>query len=525
MQLHGQQLIGFSTSSEGKATLRARDPERRRPLDPPFHEATEQEIDRAMRLAARAHRELRRQPRLARAALLEDIAARIEDLGEALLERTHQETALPMARLTMERGRTVGQLRMFANVVREGAFLQARIDHAQPNRQPLPKPDVRQLRVAVGPVVVFGASNFPLAFSVAGGDTASALAAGCPVVAKAHPHHPGTSEMIGRAIGEAVREADLPEGTFSLLQGAGHEVGLALVRHPAARSVGFTGSLTGGRALFDAAAARPQPIPVHAEMGSVNPVFLLPDAMRAHAEELADGLRQSTTLGVGQFCTNPGVVVALESDATSRMVERLGHLMTEAPTGTTLHDGIAEAYRRGLHELLTIDGVRRVGREDETAGSRAVPAMLTASAAVFLANPLLREEVFGPCTLVVLCPSAQSMADVAASFGGQLTATLHATTCDVEECAALIETLEDRVGRLLFNGFPTGVEVCPSMHHGGPYPATTDARSTSVGSAAIERFVRPLCYQDAPPEVLPSELRDGNPEGILRFVDGELRRH
>jgi NADP-dependent aldehyde dehydrogenase len=306
-----------------------------------------------------------------------------------------------------------------------------------------------------------------------------------------------------------------------LLHGAGTAVGLALVRHPATRAVAFTGSLAGGRALFDAAAARPEPIPVHAEMGSVNPVFLLPGAAAARGPEaLAEAVFQSVALGVGQFCTNPGVVVALEGEATTRLLRRLGELADAARPATMLHDGIARAYRQGVAALLALPGVQRAGGGEAQGDARAVPAVLSAPAAVFLAQPALRSEVFGPCTVVVVCPSAGAMAQVAAAFDGQLTATVHAADADLPQCRVLLSILDQRVGRLVFNGFPTGVEVCPSMHHGGPYPATTDARSTSVGTAAVSRFLRPLCYQDAPASVLPVELRDGNPDGIPRLVDG-----
>lgn len=524
MDLHGQQLIGFSTSGEGTERFRGRNPDNGAALEPHCVEATTDEIDRALQLAARAHAELKARPRADRAALLEVIASAIEQLGEPLLERAHAETALPMPRLTAERGRTTGQLRMFADVIREGSYLQARIDRPIPDREPFPKPDLRQMQIAVGPVVVFGASNFPFAFSVAGGDTASALAAGCTVVAKAHPAHPGTSEMIGRAVVDAVRDAGLPEGTFSMVQGAGHDVGLALVRHPNTRAVGFTGSLQGGRAIFDAASARPDPIPVFAEMGSINPVFALPGTLGDRAEEIADGLSKSVTMGVGQFCTNPGVVVTLVGDDSTRLAQRLGELLDEAPTGITLHAGIAQSYARAIEERRNIPGLSVRAREEAPADSRAVPTLLTTTADVFLANEELREEVFGPCTVIVQCESSDQMLEVAKQLDGQLTTSVMATADDLEAFGELVSTLEEKVGRLIFNGYPTGLEVCPSTHHGGPYPATTDSRTTSVGSAAISRFLRPICYQDAPSELLPVELADGNPDGILRLVDGEWTR-
>jgi len=524
MELHGNNLIGFASSSAGDSSFQARNPEDGAALAPRCVEATTDEIDHAMTLAAEAHVQLKARPRGERADLLEAIAAAIEDLGEPLLERAHAETALPMARLTAERGRTTGQLRMFAAVLREGSCLQARIDHPLPDREPLPKPDLRQMQIALGPVVVFGASNFPFAFSVAGGDTASALAAGCTVVAKAHPAHPGTSEMVGRAVVDAVRAAGLPEGTFSMVHGAGHEVGMALVRHPATRAVGFTGSLQGGRAIFDAAAGRPDPIPVFAEMGSINPVFTLPGALSERGQQIADGLSKSVTMGVGQFCTNPGVIVTLAGEDSTALAERLAELLEEAPTGTMLHAGIAESYAHAIDQRRQMDGIEVHSRAEPAAESRAVPTMMQTTAEVFLEQDELREEVFGPCTIIVECRDQADMQRLAHCLDGQLTSTVMASPADLEQFAGLVSTLEEKAGRIIFNGYPTGLEVCPSVHHGGPYPATTDSRTTSVGSAAISRFLRPVCYQDAPAALLPPELADGNPEGILRMVDGEWTR-
>ncbi|HVS16578.1 MAG TPA: aldehyde dehydrogenase (NADP(+)) [Thermoanaerobaculia bacterium] len=520
MELHGRNLIGASTSAEGTETFVAVDPRTGDDLPGTFHAATEGEIDRALRLAEASHPAFERLGRERRAALLEAIATAIEALGDPLLERASAETGLPLARLTGERARTCGQLRLFARVVREGAYLDARIDHADPERAPLPKPDVRSMARALGPVAVFGASNFPLAFSVAGGDTASALAAGCPVVVKAHPNHPGTSELVGRAIAGAVAACELPEGVFSLVHGPGPEVGAALVRHPATRAVGFTGSHAGGRALFDLAAARPDPIPVFAEMGSTNPVFVLPGKLREAGGDVATALAGSVILGAGQFCTNPGVVVTPRSEGASGFVDALAAALREAPEAPMLHRGIRTAFERRLGEVAATPGVEVVERGEPAGPCGARGTLLAADAATFLAHATVRDEVFGPSTVVLRCDDVEQMLEVARSLDGQLTATIHAGPGDREACAHLVPILEQKAGRVLFGGFPTGVEVCDAMVHGGPYPATTDSRSTSVGTRAISRFVRFVAYQDFPQHLLPEELRDEGPAGLPRRVDG-----
>ncbi|MHC4852242.1 MAG: aldehyde dehydrogenase (NADP(+)) [Planctomycetota bacterium] len=530
MELHGQHILGSETAAAGVATFHARSPATGEQLMPGYHEATQAEIDHALALAVDGFAGLKAASREQRAVLLEKIADAIEALGEQLLERANQETALPIPRLTMERGRTVGQLRMFAGVVRDGFYLDARIDHAEADREPLPKPDVRRMLQPIGPVVVFGASNFPLAFSVAGGDTASALAAGCPVVVKGHPAHPGTSELAARAIQTAVRSCDLPAGTFSLVHGASPDVGRLLVEHPSTCAVGFTGSLKGGKALFDLAAGRPEPIPVYAEMGSTNPVFLLPGALAERGAAIAQGLQQSVTLGVGQFCTNPGLVVVVEDAATGAVTRdllgRLAELMSQTPAGTMLHAGIAQDYRDGVARYDVVEGVQRLAPPQVTppTGCEAPAMVFTTDATTFLSNPVLHDEVFGPCTVVVRCGSVAEMLRVADNLAGQLTATVHGTDGELREHRTLIDTLADRAGRVVLNSYPTGVELCPSMHHGGPFPATTAPQTTSVGSAAIQRFLRPVCYQDFPQELLPRELRDDNRAGILRLVDGTWTR-
>jgi alpha-ketoglutaric semialdehyde dehydrogenase len=518
MPLTGQNFIGKTRSSGGEKVFRAFNPILNMEIEPGFHEATPVEIDRAMKLSEAAFVEYRRRIPSERAAFLRAIATEIEKLGDELVERATAETALPNGRITGERGRTTGQLRMFADLVEEGSWVDARIDHADPNRKPAPKPDIRRALTAIGPVVVFGASNFPLAFSVAGGDTASALAAGCSVVIKAHPSHPGTSELVMGAIFRAVQATGMPDGVVSILHAIDPEMSLALVRHPLAKAVGFTGSLRAGRALFDAAAARAEPIPVYAEMGSVNPVFILPQAVKERGAKIAEGLTNSVTLGVGQFCTKPGVVVCLDDQAGRAFVEEMSRRMAAVPVGTMLNPRIAKAYADGRRQLAKVD--------DTSLGlpAQASPAVFVTTSAEFLSDHKLREELFGPATVIVLAQSPQQFQEIARSLDGQLTATIHATDAELAEHRPLVEILNRKAGRLIFNAYPTGVEVCSAMHHGGPYPATTDSRTTSVGTAAIERFARPVCYQDWPAQMLPPELRENNPSGIWRLVDGQRLR-
>ena len=526
MEILGASFVGSKAVTRGK-TFHGWNPALGKPIDPAFHEASPEDADEALRLAAAAAPELRARSAESRATFLESIAESLLGLGDVLLERAGEETGLPPQRLAGERARTVGQWKLFAALVREGSWVNARVDRGDPARKPAPKPDIRRMLVPMGPVAVFGASNFPLAFSVAGGDTASALSAGNPVVAKAHPGHPGTSELAARAIIEAARRSGMPEGTFSLLQGAGNEIGLALVKHPLTRAAGFTGSLRGGRALFDAACARPSPIPLHAEMGSINPVFVLPEALRDRAEAFAEGLAQSVTLGVGQFCTNPGLVLGIEGEGLDRLRKTLAERIAASPPGVMLHPGIREGYEAGASRLEGIAGVRleaRSGAPAEAGKNQAAAAFFTADAATFLARSELSEEVFGPSTIVVRCRSSEELEEIARKLEGSLTATVHGTPADLARHARLVSIIEDRVGRLVWNGYPTGVEVGHAVQHGGPYPATTDPRFTSVGTAAILRFARPVCWQDWPDAALPEELRNANPRGIWRLVDGERTR-
>ena len=526
MELHGGNIIGASVSAEGGATFRATDPSTGRALEPPFHIATEAEIARALELAEQSFPAYRSQNPEKIAAFLEAIAAGLEALGEELIARARMETGLPEARLTGERERTTGQLRMFAALAREGSWVDARIDRGDASRTPAPKPDLRRMLVPIGPVVVFSASNFPLAFSICGGDTASALATGNPVVTKAHRGHPGTSELMARAVQEAVRTCGMPPGAFSMVQGMSTS-GIALVRHPLARAVGFTGSQEGGRGLFDAAAARPTPIPVFAEMGSLNPFFVLPGALKIRGTEIAQSLAKSATLGVGQFCTKPGLALGLHGADLDGFVSALGAAITATPAGTMLHAGIAERYRSGLAGWHASPNLRVAGESANAgtaAAARGPAAVLTTDAKTFLGNTKLHEELFGPATLVVASDSRERLEDIARKLEGQLTVTIHATPEDVKEFAGLIDILREKAGRLVFGGVPTGVEVGPAMQHGGPYPAATDSRFTSVGTAAIFRFARPVCYQDFPAAWLPPELQDANPRGIWRMIDGKWTR-
>lgn len=436
------------------------------------------------------------------ADLLEKIADEIVALGDALIECAGTETALTSDRLSAERARTVSQLRMFAQVVREGTWKDIRIDLEMPHRKPLRRPDLRRTLLPIGPVAVWAASNFPLAFSVAGGDTASALAAGCPVVLKAHPGHPKTSAMVADAIQRAITALDLPAGVFGLVEGASPEVSLALVRHPGIKAGAFTGSLRAGRALFDAAAQRPEPIPFFAEMGSVNPLFVLEGALRERAAAIAEGLAQSVNLGVGQFCTCPGLAIGVASAAFDQFAEVLRTRFTQAKAGKMLTEAIAESYVDATGHLETLPGIRATRGEDCPA-----PVLFETDAATFLVRPELRHEVFGPSTILVRCSTQAEMEQVANALEGSLTATLHGAEDDLRGQATLLRTLTRKAGRLIFNGYPTGVEVCAAMQHGGPYPSTTDPRFTSVGTAAIARFARPVCFQDFPEEFLPHELR------------------
>ncbi len=489
-------------------------------LEPEFSIAGPAEVERACVLAEAAVLALRDLSDDARASLLETIADRIEALGDSLLERAHLETGLPLARLTGERGRTCGQLRLFAAEVREGGWMDLRIDPALPDRVPLPRPDLRMRKIALGPVAVFGASNFPLAFSVAGGDTAAALAAGCPVVVKGHPAHPGTSALVASAIVEAVRTCGFPEGTFSMVAGPGNEIGAALTADPRIRAVGFTGSRGGGLALMKIAAARPVPIPVYAEMSSINPVLLFPAALDERAESLAEGFVGSLTMGAGQFCTNPGLVIGVAGAGLDRFVATAAQALEKAPAATMLTPAIRQAYEDGVERLSGLSPVATCA-QGQAADLQGQAALFSITAQDFLNTPDAAHEVFGASSLVVVCRDADEMRRVIEGLEGQLTATLHLSPADHDLAAPLIPLLERKAGRILANGWPTGVEVSHAMVHGGPFPATSDGMSTSVGTLAIQRFLRPVCYQNMPDDLLPTALRPGAQAGHPHRIDGQ----
>ncbi|MEM7038746.1 MAG: aldehyde dehydrogenase (NADP(+)) [Bacteroidota bacterium] len=517
-------IIGTSTAGTSAQHFTAVNPATNETLPGEFQAATRAEVEAAVRLATEAAPAFRNSSPEARAAFLDAIADGILALGDTLVHRAMAESGLPEGRIRGERGRTMNQLKLFATLIREGHWVEATIDHALPDRQPLPKADIRKMLVALGPVVVFGASNFPLAFSTAGGDTASALAAGCPVIVKAHPAHPGTSSLIAEAIRGAAAATNMPAGVFSHLLDEGLKVGQTLVQHPDVKAVAFTGSLRGGRALYDLAAARPEPIPVFAEMGSINPVLLSPGALKSRGKVLAHQMAGSVCLGVGQFCTNPGLLLALAGEETDAFLGWMGEALANTASATMLTSGIAGNFRKLQAEARATDGVTTVIEPPSSlTGAEGMPSLATVSATEFIAHPRLREEVFGPFTLLVQCRDTAEMAAVIDSLEGQLTGSVMAEADEDAWLHGLQDILARRVGRLIYNGVPTGVEVCHSMHHGGPYPATTDSRFTSVGTSAIQRFARPVCFQNWPDSLLPPALQEANPLGILRFVDGKHR--
>jgi 2,5-dioxopentanoate dehydrogenase len=520
MNITGDILIGAQRLRGGERSFRAINPATGERLEPPFAFARPAEIERACELAWNAFHDYRTTDLEERARFLEAIGARIMDLGDVLIERASAETGLPRARMEGERARTVGQLSLFADVVRQGEWLDLRIDLALPDRKPLPRPDLRLRSIPLGPVAVFGASNFPLAFSVAGGDTASALAAGCPVVVKGHPAHPGTGELVGRAIQAAVAEAGLPEGVFSLLLGE-IETGSALVAHPHIKAVGFTGSRGGGLALGRIAASRPEPIPVYAEMSSINPVYLLPAALAARAENLGREFVASLTMGAGQFCTNPGLVFGIVGAGLDEFLDSAATAVKACQPQPMLTPGIHKAYEAGVQALSEHNQVETLARGRVGEGiAQGAGALFATDAHSFMADERLGHEVFGSSSLVVRCPDEDTMVALSERLEGQLTATLQMEAADAQIARRLIPILERKAGRILANGWPTGVEVSHAMVHGGPFPATSDSRTTSVGSLAIRRFLRPVCYQNLSQDLLPEELRDEGSRGLPRLLNG-----
>ncbi len=517
--IDGAILIGASARRRAPF-FHAADPTSGRALEQPFSSANGDDVADACALAEAAFASFSTLSPDARANFLDVAADAIMAIGDDLVETAMAETGLPRPRLEGERGRTVGQLRMFAAELRRGEWLDVTIDQAQPDRLPAPRSDIRRMNVAVGPVAVFGASNFPLAFSVAGGDTASALAAGCPVVVKGHPAHPGTGELVARAVVSAVAECGLHEGVFSYLPGAENALGAALVADPRIKAAGFTGSRAGGLALGAIAAKRNQPIPVFAEMSSVNPVILMPRALAVRAEALGAAFIGSLTLGAGQFCTNPGLVIAVGGVDLDRFVAAASEALEQVQPSVMLSPAIAAHYAAGVAALETNTAARKVAAGQPAGSGRCSPALFETNAPSFLADGALGREVFGASAVVVRCADLDEVARVIGGLEGQLTATLHAETADASDAARLLPLLQDKAGRVLANGWPTGVEVCHAMVHGGPFPATSDGRTTSVGTLAITRFLRPVCFQDIPDALLPAALRATNPWRAPRTIDG-----
>ena len=519
-QILGHNYIGGQRSALGSVIVKSVDASTGETLVYDFHQATPEEVDHAATAAASAYPAYRALSAERRARFLDAIADELDALGDDFVAVVCRETALPAGRILGERGRTSGQMRLFAKVLRRGDFYGARIDQALPDRAPMPRPDLRQYRIGLGPVAVFGASNFPLAFSTAGGDTASALAAGCPVVFKAHSGHMATAEWVADALMRAAERTGMPAGVFNMIYGAG--VGEALVKHPAIHAVGFTGSLKGGRALCDMAAARPRPIPVFAEMSSINPVIILPQALAVRGATIAHELSASVVQGCGQFCTNPGLVIGVRSAAFTAFIEQLAGQISEQPAQTMLNAGTLRSYGQGLDKLLAHDAIQRLAGQAQQ-GNQAWPQLFKADVSLLLeGDEVLQEEVFGPSTVVVEVDDQVQLSAAINSLHGQLTATLIGEVTDFEQFGELTALLEQKVGRILLNGYPTGVEVCDSMVHGGPYPATSDARGTSVGTLAIDRFLRPVCFQNYPDSLLPDALKNANPLGLHRLVDGQL---
>lgn len=524
MQITGHNYVGGARSAKGETIVYSVDATSGEQLSYKFYQATPEEVDAAARAAQEAYPIYRSLSAEKRASFLEAIADELDALGDDFVQLVCRETALPAGRIQGERGRTSGQMRLFAQVLRRGDFYGARIDRALPDRKPLPRPDLRQYRIGLGPVAVFGASNFPLAFSTAGGDTASALAAGCPVVFKAHSGHMGTAEYVAEAIVRAAERTGMPAGVFNMIYGAG--VGEQLVKHPAIQAVGFTGSLRGGRALCDMAAARPQPIPVFAEMSSINPVLLMPEAIKQRGDNVANELAASVVLGCGQFCTNPGLIIGIRSPEFSAFLERFAATMNDQPAQTMLNAGTLKSYVKGLEHLNAHSSITHLAGATQQNNNQAQPQLFKADVSLLLeGDELLQEEVFGPTSIVVEVADKAELIRALHGLHGQLTATLIAEPGDLETYGAeLTAVLEQKAGRLLINGYPTGVEVCDSMVHGGPYPATSDARGTSVGTLAIDRFLRPVCYQNYPDALLPEPLKNANPLGIARLVNGVTTR-
>ena len=517
----GKNYIGNQLVATGTKTYKTFNPELDQENETVFVEATSKEIEEAVNLAASAFKEFRTISGVKKAQFLNAIADEILALDDLLIQTFCLESGLPEGRAKGERGRTIGQLRSFANLVAEGSWVEATIDEAQPNREPMPKSDIRKMLIPLGPVVVFGASNFPLAYSTAGGDTAAALASGCPVLVKSHPMHAGTGELVASAIIKAAKKTGMPNGVFSNLNSSGIEVGQQLVSHPKVKVVGFTGSIKGGRALLDLAAKRAEPIPVFAEMGSINPVVILPKALENRCQEIAKTYAGSITLGSGQFCTNPGLLLGIKSESLSNFIAEVSEEIIKINPSCMLHPNIKKGYTINKEKIVSQDKVSVTANYTSSIKNNyAEQAIVTVDGKTFLENPTLHLEVFGPFSMIVQCENASQLEEVIANLEGQLTGTIISDENEISDYQNVISALQNRVGRIIFNGVPTGVEVCESMVHGGPYPACTDSRFTAVGINSIKRWVRPFSYQDWPNELLPKELQNENPMSIFRTIDG-----
>lgn len=517
----GKNYIGNKLSSKGNKTFTTFNPELNKENTTVFKEATSEEINEAVALATKAFQEYKSISGVKKAKFLNTIADEILALDDALIKTYCDETGLPEGRAKGERGRTVGQLRSFANLVAEGSWVEATIDTAQPNREPMPKADIRKMNIPLGPVVVFGASNFPLAYSTAGGDTAAALASGCPVLVKSHPMHAGTGALVASAIVKAIEKTGMPNGVFSNLNSSGIEVGQQLVTHSGVKAVGFTGSIKGGRALLDLATKREEPIPVFAEMGSINPVVLLPKALENRNQEIAKTYAGSITLGTGQFCTNPGLLLGVKSNSLTNFINHLSDEILKIDPTCMLHPNIKKGYETNQEKIVSQENVTVVANySSKVKNNYAQQSVVTAEGKDFLANSTLHLEVFGPFSMVVQCKNEDELQEVIANLEGQLTGTVISDENELQQYSTIISTLQNRVGRIIFNGVPTGVEVCESMVHGGPYPASTDSRFSAVGISSIKRWVRPFSYQSWPNHLLPKELQNDNPLEIFRTIDG-----
>ncbi len=518
---NGHSYIGSALGTQGSKKLKVFSTVKQDYLPEDFIVVTEEEIEAAAAKAADAFEVYKKIPGRERAFFLEAIAEEIANIGDSLVQRAMLETGLTEARLTGERARTMNQLKMFASMLREGSWVEAVIDPAMPDRKPLPRSDLRKMLLPIGPVVVFGASNFPFAFSTAGGDTASALAAGCPVIVKAHSSHLGTNELVATAIITAAQRTGMPDGVFSSLIGEGGKLGQALAKHPAVKAVGFTGSYKAGMALYKTASERPVPIPVYAEMSSINPVLVLPGKIEAAADTIASQLSASITLGVGQFCTNPGLIFMIDHPTTENFISKLSDQLSSVPEAKMLNQAICKSYYSGREQIIREKGVKAILLGQDVANDfKGSVALLQVNASDFVANSELQNEMFGPASMIIRCKDEAELKQALHSLHGQLTATIFGTPSDIRQYTECVDILTEKCGRLIYNGVPTGVEVCHAMIHGGPFPATTDGTKTSVGADAIKRFVRPVCFQDCPEEFLPDALKDSNPLGIMRKIDG-----